>query len=196
MLSRKKGNQDQQELNNRYKDELKQVRLRQQLESYYICKLLQCTLIKLSKKEKVDSSSTCMISYTDPIDCQCIEFHNYCSVVMLVYGSVSYIKWERYSSSIRNIRSYDLEIHWWLNTFIKQWQILKQIAKSHQNTANQWEIVINEETCLLIKGIYRVVSLSVTPHSLIVQNRLLMSDIEKSRVRFTQDLKPRIAPYF
>ena len=49
----------------------------------------------------------------------------------------------------RIIRSYDLEIHAWLNTFIKQWQSRKpKIAKSHQNTASQGENAINEETYL------------------------------------------------
>ena len=46
-------------------------------------------------------------------------------------------------------RSYDLEIHAWLNTFIKQLnKVEKKIAKSLQNTANQWENTTNEETYL------------------------------------------------
>ena len=54
---------------------------------------------------------------------------------------MSYIIWKRNSSSIRIIASDDLEIHAWLNTFIKPWQGRKsKIAKSHQNTA------INEKT--------------------------------------------------
>ena len=53
------------------------------------------------------------------------------------------------NSTIRIIRRYDLETHAWLNTFIKQWQSRKQkIAKSHQNTANQWGNAINEQTCV------------------------------------------------
>ena len=71
----------------------------------------------------MNTYSTLIISYTNSIDGKC------------------HIIWKRNSSSIRIIANDDLEIHAWLNTFIKQWQGRKsKIAKSHQNTA------INENT--------------------------------------------------
>ena len=76
------------------------------------------------QNRKVNTYSTLIISYTNSID-----------------GKCPYIIWKRNSSSIRIIANDDLEIHAWLNTFIKPWQGLKsKIAKSHQNTA------INENT--------------------------------------------------
>ena len=80
--------------------------------------------------------------------------------------SMSYIIWKRNFTSIKIIGSYDLEIHAWLNTFIKQWQSRKpNIAKSHQNTANQWEYAFNEETCLSKESELSQFLSLLTPHS-------------------------------
>ena len=59
--------------------------------------------------------------------------------------SVSYIKWKKNSCPVRCDRSYDLEIHAWPITFIKQWQSRKQKLQNHTKTLSN---AINGETCL------------------------------------------------
>ena len=66
---------------------------------------------------------------------------------------MSYIIWKRNSSSIRIIASDDLEIHAWLNTFIKQWQGRKsKIAKLHQNTAINRTLSMERRACQKIQS--------------------------------------------
>ena len=73
--------------------------------------------------------------------------------------------WKRNSSSIRIIASDDLEIHAWLNTFIKQWQGRKsKIAKSHQNTAiNRTLSMERRASCQKIELLSKFMSLLTPP---------------------------------